>query len=217
LPLFPRTWDSDFIDLPVVDPRQQHTPTVSREQIEGALTTSNDTFRCLIACLAGSGLRINEALAIRLDDPQSPHTVFDPASSTIHVRRGLWRGREQDSTKTPSAVRSVEIPHALGAMLMEFAGKREGFLFGNGRPLPETTAREHFTKVNLSPFHSLRRFRVKHLAEQNCAPAVARYWTGHATSDIHERYNHLAANVQFRRAECDRIGLGFELPEVKKV
>lgn len=125
-------------------------PTITRAEIEQAINNSNEEYGYLYACLAGSGLRINEALANRLGDPDGPHTVFDPASSIIHVRRGLWRGREQDSPKTQAAIRSVELPYALGEMLKKkFASKRDachGWLFGNGRPMSETTARAHLEK-----------------------------------------------------------------------
>jgi integrase len=211
----PRVWSNERLDLPMVERAKQKTPTVTREQIERAISKSSENYQCLYACLAGSGLRINEALAIRLDDPNGPHTVFDPASSTIHVRRGLWRGREQDSPKTRAAIRSVEVPHMLGKMLAEFANNRNGWLFSNsrGNPLDVSVARAHFDEVfgKGIGFHSLRRFRITHLAEQNCPPAIARYWIGHATSDIHERYNHLSENVALRRAEAQRCGIGFTL------
>jgi hypothetical protein len=59
--------------------------------------------------------------------------------------------------------------------------------------------------------------RITHLAEQNCPPAIARYWIGHATSDIHERYNHLSENVALRRELAERIGLGFRSVEATQI
>src|SRR5207253_2361406 len=108
---------SEFIDLPVVDSRKQKTPIITREELERGIAESTEMFRCLYGVLAGAGLRINEALAVKLDDPTGSHSLFDATSSVIHVRRGLFRGREQDSPKTPSAIRSVEIPYSLNKML----------------------------------------------------------------------------------------------------
>jgi hypothetical protein len=78
----------------------------------------------------GSGLRIGELLSIKLVD-DGVSTVFDASAAMIHVRRTVWRGREQ-STKTDAGVRDVEIPYELSKVVAEFAGSRRGFLFGNG-------------------------------------------------------------------------------------
>src|ERR1700674_3203269 len=125
--LYPRKFNSDFIDLPRVNPREQKTPTVTCEDIERAIRDSTEPYSILYAFLAGTGLRINEALAVRLDDPTGSHSVFDAASSTIHIRTGLWRGREQESPKTSAVIRSLEVPSELATMLTRFAGNRTGF------------------------------------------------------------------------------------------
>jgi integrase len=184
LSMFPRAWSADFIDLPVVNPRQQNTPTITREELERAITNSSEEYRCLYACLAGGGLRINEALAIKLGDPNGPHTAFDSALSIIHVRRGLWRGRERDSPKTQAAIRSVELPYALGEMLKKFVGNRDachGWLFGNGRPMSESTARSHLQKrIPGKGFHAFRRFFVNHRRTMAMNEEILRELAGHS-------------------------------------
>lgn len=213
-PRYPVTFDSDFIDLPKIDPRQQKAPVITREDLERGLTVSGDVCRCLYACLAGSGLRINEALAVLIDDPTGKHSVFDAASSTIHVRRGLFRGREQDSPKTPSAIRSVEIPYALGAMLAKFAGTREGHLFGNGKPISESSARNQLAKLGLPPFHSFRRFFVSHRMANGMPLELIRALVGHSSSDITNRYSRFGTDAAYasqRREWVEKIGLGFSL------
>ena len=188
LALFPRAWSSEFIDLPAVNPRQQHTPTITREEIEQAIASSNEQYGCLYACLAASGLRINEALSIRLDDANGPHITFDPALSTIHVRRGLWRGREQDTPKTQAAIRSVEVPYALGEMLTNFVGNRDAchcWLFGNGRPMSESTARSHLQKrIPGKGFHAFRRFFVNHRRSMAMNEEILRELAGHSSSNM---------------------------------
>jgi integrase len=132
-PLYVRKWNADFCDLPVVDPGAQHTPVVSKEQIEHALGHSDEAYRAFYALLAGSGLRIGEALAIQLRDAGT-NTFFDTVNVTINVRQSLFQGQLQ-APKTPASIRSVEIPKKLSAMLTGFANARDAYLFGNGLPL----------------------------------------------------------------------------------
>jgi integrase len=216
-PLFPRTFNSEFIDLPIVDPRQQKTPMVTREELEHTIESEpSEVFRCLYACLAGAGLRINECLSIKFDAPDSPHTVFDAKSSMIHVRRGLWRRREQDSPKTPSSVRSVEVPFALGEMLARFAGNREGFLFGNGTPLSESTARDHLdARLPRKGFHAIRRFFISHRRANGMPEEILRTLVGHSSSNMTDRYSRFGTDAGYaaqRREWVERVGLGFQLP-----
>jgi integrase len=212
LALFPRAWSSEFIDLPIVNPRQQNTPMVTREEVETAIASSSEDYRCLYACLAGAGLRINEALSIRLDDTNGPHTTFDPALSIIHVKRGLWRGREQDTPKTPASIRWVEVPYVLGEMLTKFVGSRDGWLFGNGRPLSESTARAHLEKrIPGKGFHAFRRFFVNHRRTMAMNEEILRELAGHSSNNMTDRYSRVGQDAVRRRAEVERCGLGFNL------
>lgn len=218
-PMFPRTWDSHRIDLPRVVQRDQRTPTVTREDIERAIRDSIEPYSVLFACLAGTGLRINEVLSVRLDDAATTdtgtHSVFDVASATIHVRTGLWRRREQSSPKTAAAIRSVELYSELAAMLAAFSLHRTGFLFSNDgvQPLSESTARLRLTTLGLPGFHSFRRYRTTWLRKQRAPEDLIRAWLGHSDGSITDHYSKLSSDDLCRRSECERIGLGFNLPE----
>ena len=61
-----RTWNAHFIGLPVVNPKKQNRPTRTTKEIEKILAAVAGRYRVIYALLAGSGLRIGEALAIRL-------------------------------------------------------------------------------------------------------------------------------------------------------
>src|SRR6201988_4001437 len=125
----PRTWDSHFIGLPVVNPRKQNRPTRTAKEIEKILAAVVGRHRVLYALLAGSGLRIGEALAIRLRPQSDDCSTISEDCSTIYIRQAVWRGKEQDP-KTDAAVRDVDLPKELAALLSEFVGdRREGFLF----------------------------------------------------------------------------------------
>jgi len=67
--LHPREWNHDFIDLPVVKPNEQNTPTLESEQVSEVISKAEGRYKVLYALLAGSGLRIGEALAIEVGEP----------------------------------------------------------------------------------------------------------------------------------------------------
>src|ERR1019366_8175642 len=63
--LYPREWNHEFIDLPIVKSKDQDTPTVEPGEVSGILLKAKGRYKALSALLAGTGLRIGEALAIR--------------------------------------------------------------------------------------------------------------------------------------------------------
>ena len=75
-------------------------------------------YRVLYALLAGSGLRIGEALAIRLEPQSDDCSTISQDCSTIYIRQAVWRGKEQDP-KTDATVRDVDLPKELAALLSE--------------------------------------------------------------------------------------------------
>lgn len=212
-PLYPRHWDNERLDLPIVRHSEQHTPVVTRDDIEGALTKSNQMYRCLFALAGGSGLRVGELLSIKLAE-DGTSTFFDAKNALIRVRRTMWRGQEQ-TTKTEAGRRDVELPAKLSEFVAEFAGSRSGFLFGNGKCLDVTSARNALdTAIGKGVgYHAFRRFRTTILRKARCNEGVLRFWLGHAgIRSISDVYDRTASDEQFRRAEADRIGLGFDLP-----
>jgi len=64
--------------------------------------------RVLFALLAGTGLRIGEALALK-------HSDFSDGFRVLRVNRSLWKGKEQ-SPKTENAVREVDLHPWLAAV-----------------------------------------------------------------------------------------------------
>jgi integrase len=85
----------------------------------------------LFALLAGTGLRIGEALGLKLGE----HLSGD--FSTIKVRQSVWRGSVQ-TPKIDNAIREIDLPRSRAAFLKTYIGDRtSGFLFESesGRPL----------------------------------------------------------------------------------
>lgn len=214
-PLYPRKWDNDRLDLPIVSPAAQRTPTVTREQIESAIANSEEAYKSLYALAAGSGLRLGELLALKLAD-SGTCSYFDAANARIHVRQSVWRGALQ-APKTHSAVRVVEITRDLAEFVARFVGARSGgYVFANGDPLCVSTARDHLDKAFGSRigFHALRRYRAKMIIAGRVPSVLAKYWLGHSNhGDISDHYAHggITADATLRREWCERVGLGFAL------
>jgi len=164
--------------------------------------------------LAGSGLRIGEALGLEL----GKHISND--GRTFYVRQSVWAGLTQ-KPKTASAVRDLDLCPALATMLTAFIGGRtSGFLFQNasGRPF----AQSNVLRRNLHPilsalgvpkagFHSFRRFRATHLSKSRVPESLAKFWMGHAEVNQSEEYVKMFDEVAYRTEVADSIGLGFEI------
>jgi integrase len=212
--IYSRIWNDSFIDLPPVKPTS--TSSADAKTIEALVSSSPPKYGILYALLAGTGLRLGEALAIRIGD-DGDHTSWDRDASVIHVRKSVFRGVEQ-LPKTSAAIRSVDLCAELNDALARFAaGHHTGsFLFASrsGTPLAPATIYKHsLRKTSVRGAHSFRRFRVTHLAETQVPTEIVKFWIGHAKSDITERYSRLSENLGLRREWARRIGLGFDLPD----
>jgi integrase len=216
--IFPREWNHEYIDLPVVDPDKQRRPTVSSKQLSDVIANSKGRYQALYALLGGSGLRIGEALAIKLDAFSEEHTTISSDCKTIHVRKSIWNGREQ-KPKTGNAIRSVDIPEALAAFLKSFVGDRtSGFLFqtDSGLPLGQgNILRDSLHDFGVEGFHCFRRFRTAHLRKNRVPWDLEKFWIGHANRDVADKYaEQLKEDVEYRREWAEKVGSGFVVPRV---
>lgn len=214
--LYPREWNHEFIDLPVVKSKDQDTPTVEAGEVSDILSKAGGRYRVLYALLAGTGLRIGEALAIRVEDYAEDHTTISSDCKTIHVRKSVWRCREQ-APKTDNAIRDVDVHSSLAAILKEFISSRtSGWLFQTkaGKPLSQRNVmRDSLHKLEVPGFHVFRRFRVTHLRDQGTPEDILRFWIGHADKSVTDRYSKMSKRIQTRREWAEKAGLGFSLPE----
>jgi integrase len=215
--LFPRKWDSEFIDLPIV--RNQHQPIFSSETMSSIVQEATGQHRVLYALLAASGLRIGEAFGLTIDN-------VSPDCSTIRVRQSVW-DRSIQSPKTPSAIRDVDLSPDISAMLKELIGKRrERFVFENSQG--KALAPSNVLRRNLHPllasigvakagFHSFRRFRATHLSKSRTPESLMKFWMGHAATSQTEEYVKLFAEVDYRKEVAIAVGLGFDLLPAKPI
>lgn len=210
--LFPRKWSSDFMDLPIV--RRQHQPTVTPATMSAIVAKAEGQHRVLFALLAGTGLRIGEALGLEI----GKH--FSADYRTLHVQQSVWEGNVQ-APKTESAVRDVDVDPVLAGMIQQSVGTRQkGFLFSNrnGKPLHQsnTLRRElHLILAELKHpkigFHAFRRFRATHLRKNRVPEDLIRFYLGHANRSITDSYAKVSEDVEWRRTTIEHLGVGFDI------
>ena len=133
--LFPRKWNHDYIDMPLVVRSNQNTPHFTSEVIEGILASTKGYKQMFCALLAGTGLRAGEASGLEI----GKHISAD--FRTLYIRQKVWRGTVENFLKTHAGRRDVDLSPALASMLRSFVGDRtSGLLFCNkrGNPLAQT-------------------------------------------------------------------------------
>jgi integrase len=215
--LFPRQWNSKFIDMPQI--ANQKTPCATRVDVERCIKNSrNDQERLLYAVLASTGLRISEVLSVHTagNDDQ---TTWDKNSAALHVKTSIYRGKEHNRVKTAAATRSVDLDPRLndliGAFVAENSIQPGQYLFQSrtGQAMNLKTATDRLKKHGVRGFHAFRRFRITRLRERAIPEDLVRYWAGHAGESISDRYSKLAENVELRKkyAGPDEAGLGFDI------
>ena len=207
--LFPKKWNADFIDAPIVGSQRQ--PTVTAEQIETAISKAPAADGVLYLLLAASGLRIGEALSLRIGSgPGSTSESSYFSDGSITVRMSLWRRREQ-TPKTIAGVRTVEVSEPIAARIAEFARGRTGYLFGNGVPPSESSFRDRLSKAGIQGFHAFRRWRTTWLRKNRVQEDLVRFWLGHSDRSITDGYSKLGEDEPYRREVAESVGVGFNL------
>jgi integrase len=210
--LYPRQWNHDFIDLPPVAAQKQ--PILTREQLKEAI--ADKRYGLFYALLAGTGLRIGEALALRYG-VCGKKTGWDPRSAVVDVRSSIWRSRE-GAPKTPAAVRQVDLHPALNEALVAHAQyltvTAGDYVFTSqaGSHLNETTVRRYSLRgLGIEGFHAFRRFRTTRLRESGVPEDLIRFWMGHAGVGVTDRYSKMSENAALRQDWAAKAGLGFEV------
>jgi integrase len=188
---------------------KQSRPTVTEAEVSGLLNSLKERYAVLVALVAGTGLRIGEALAVRSED-------FDPDRRVLHVRRSVWHRREQ-TPKTPNAIRLVDIPERLARVLRGYTEGKDGYLFTTraGRVLDQrNTLKALHLAGNRGGFHAFRRFRFAVLRRGGVPENLIKQWLGHSQNLMDLYAAQLRYDVTYRREWCEKAGLGFELGEL---
>ncbi len=171
--LYPRAWNNDFIDLPVVSPREQKTPTIEAPALEQAISRAEGQFRTLYTLLAGTGLRISEALALQVSPDNGKGSFWVPWDCKLVIRGQIQDGKFL-APKSEAGYREVDIHPDLNRALVLLSRTEGSYLFikESGHKigkkvssLPLGTAEVRARRDGVPGFHSLRRFRVTRLRE----------------------------------------------------
>ena len=210
--IYPVKWNHDFMDLPEV--KDQRTPTFAAEEVSTIISKAEGQYQVLYALLAGTGLRIEEAFALQVEDIEG---------SVISVRHSMWNGKPY-SPKTAAGVREVDITNSLAELLRDHLnGRGTGFVFRTaaGTPLARSNVlRRSLHKIleemgrEKCGFHAFRRYRVTHLRKQRVPEDLLRFWIGHADGSVTDGYSKVKEDVEFRRFTAEKAGLGFHIPTV---
>lgn len=208
-PQFPRKWNSNFIDLPTVTNQRQ--PFFKPEQLEAIIKNSTGQVRMLCALLAGTGLRVGEALGLEMKH-------ISPDGRILRVEQSAWATTIQ-TPKTVNALRQIDLHSSLAEMLVGFVdGRSNGLLFRNGlgKLMSQTnTLRRDFHPllkrlgIEKQGFHGFRRFRCTWLRRNSVSEDLLKYWLGHASKDVTDRYSKVAEDTEFRKMVSEKVGLGF--------
>jgi integrase len=221
--LFPRKWNQEFIDLPIVDEEEQNTPSFDAKVMSGLARWQHRNEQMLFILCGATGERIGEALGIEIDKHISPDFL------TINIKQKVRHCKMEPRVKTRSAVRAVDLHPSIAVHLREFVGERKkGFLFAsrNGKPLSSSNVlRRHlhpalkqlgyvneFTGTHKAGMHAFRRFRNTYLKNfTSCPEGVRDFWLGHAGTDMGDLYDKIKRDIAFRRQWAEKCGIGFEL------
>lgn len=212
--LYPRKWNNDFLDLPVIKPAEQDAPIVPVKTLEKAIRRAKGTDVALYALLAGTGLRVGEALALMVGPDDGKNSFWQPETGILTIRTTLTNGKIQSAPKTEAGNRLVDLDPRLNDFLQSHLETTPGLLFRSaaGGPVRTNTAYMRLEEAGISEgFHAFRRFRITHLDTVGVPPGLQRFWTGHAAGDVHESYVRMGEKIDERKAWAEKAGLGFEL------
>ena len=89
--IYPRKWNHEFIDMPVVEEEKQNTPTFSSDVMTGLARWKKRRERMIFVMCGAGGFRLGEALGIEIDKHISPDFL------TIFVQQKIHNGRLEPS------------------------------------------------------------------------------------------------------------------------
>lgn len=220
-PLYPRVWNSEVLDLPVVVYSKQKRPALRVEGINALIANAeSDEERYLYVLLAATGMRISEALALEVKH-------FINGGRTIVVEQQVMKDRPciKKKLKTDASYREIDLHsdvyYYIGKYIMGTSGlilrTQSGtpYLYGN---LADDWLDQRLAKLGLYEagmgWHSFKRFRNSWLRApaQRCQEDLRKFWLAHKPKEMGELYSALKEDLPTRLAEAERVGYGFVLP-----
>jgi integrase len=220
--LCPRNWNGDFMDVPTVCHADQKAPTPTPKAVQKAVDASKGRFKALVALLAGTGLRIGEALALRVGQDNGKDSYWLPRTGTLIVRSTVAKSVIQYAPKTAAGRREIDLHPDLNAFLVtalgvaDFTDNQLLFADEDGGPLRSnsTALYNALHAASIPGFHALRRFRITHLDAKGASRGYIKSAAGHCDKDMTDRYTNSNVDVIARKAATEAYGLGFQLEAI---
>jgi len=105
-----------------------------------------------------------------------------------------------------NAIRMIDLPHSLAALLREHAGGKSGYLFttSTGRPIGQRNLLRalHFVAGDIG-LHAFRRLRTDTLRRAQVPEDLIKLWLGHAPTTVTDLYaQDLQQDAAWRREWC---------------
>jgi len=189
-------WELRFPEVPLKEQRYLTT-----DEMRQVVNAAKGEWKVLWATLAGTGMRVSEAIGLHVED-------VDLKAGRIIIRRSDWKGREI-TPKTKRGYRVASIDPALLAMLKSDIGKRtSGRLFRtrNGTPLGRRNVNRNLYGIlkkmgipKAGP-HAFRHGRISVLAANGVPQKLQEEWVGHSSYRVTERYTHFQEDFRQRTA-----------------
>jgi integrase len=216
--LYPRNWKKMKLVIPKVNKKKQRRPCFTREVMNYLANspTIKPRMRMLFIVCGATGLRIGEALGIRVEK------IFDDGSRII-IDEKAWRGEMHDYLKTENGEREIDLPERVAKLLVEFiGGRKSGLLFctRNGKQLSQSNILRRHLHPALEDVgfekagnHAFRRYRNTFLRNHtHCPESIINFWLGWGEDAMSELYDKVKADVGFRKEVAKACGVGFDVP-----
>jgi len=180
------TWELRFPEVPLKVQRYLTT-----DEMRLVVNAATGQWKVLWATLAGTGIRISEAIGLQVED-------VDLKAGCVIIRRSDWKGQEI-TPKSKRGYRVASIDPVLVEMLKAHIGKRtSGRLFctGNKTPLGRRNVNRNLYAtlkqlgIPKAGPHAFRHGRVSVLAANGVPQKLQEEWVGHSSFRITGRYTH---------------------------
>ena len=216
--IYPRNWRKMGLVIPKVIKKKQRRPCFTVEVMNHLASSLaiKPQMRMLFILCGASGLRIGEALGIRIEK------ILDGGTRII-IDENAWHGEIHDYLKTENGEREIDLPVNVAKLLVEFIGDRNsGLLFRTrkGNQLSQSNILRRHLHPALEEVgfekagnHAFRRFRDTFLKNRtNCPEGVLQFWLGWCSEGMSGHYDQIKNDVAFRKDVVNRCGVGFKVP-----
>jgi integrase len=176
---------------------------LTAEEINALAATLHEPYSTLVLFLAGTGLRVGEAIAIKWSDFEG---------DVLHVCRRIYEGK-LDTTKTQGGERSLPIPRALLSQMKALGCGEWVFRSREGTPINPGNALKRYVRpaakklgIALGGWHDFRHTLNTTLRKHGWSARVRADILGHASLHMTEEVYDHADREDFRVALAEIEG-----------